>query len=144
MIRAVLDANVLVSSILSRSGNPGKILQAWREDQFDLVTSRSIIDEVARVFQYPRIAKRHGRTPSEIQGFLEELRGSAILVSGRITLSVLEADPSDDRYLECAVEGEAEFIVSGDRHLLDLEEYQGIEILSPRAFMQRLKDAQRP
>jgi putative PIN family toxin of toxin-antitoxin system len=140
MIRAVLDANVVVSGILSENGTPGKILKAWYEDRFHLVVSPAILDELRRVLHYPRIARRHHWSASQVREFLEDLASLAILTPGQFALpTIIAEDPSDDRYLECAIEGEASYIVSGDRHLLDLETYQGIEIVSPRAFIKLLR-----
>ena len=139
MIRAVLDANVVVSGILSENGTPAKILKAWYEDRFHLVVSPAILGEFRRVLQYPRIARRHHWSASQVREFLEDLASLAIRTSGDFTLpAIIAEDPSDDRYVECAIEGEANYIVSGDRHLLDLEIYEGIEIVSPRAFIRLL------
>jgi putative PIN family toxin of toxin-antitoxin system len=140
MIRAVLDANVLVSGILSENGTPGKILKAWYEDRFHLVISPAILHEVRRVLHYPRIAGRHRWSASQVREFLEDLASLAILTSGQFALPTIVAeDPSDDRYVECASEGEADYIVSGDRHLLDREAYEGTEIISPREFIKLLR-----
>jgi putative PIN family toxin of toxin-antitoxin system len=65
MIRAVLDANVFVSGILSPAGTPGKLIAAWRRNQFFLITSAAILAEIARVLRYPRIARRHRWSPKE-------------------------------------------------------------------------------
>ena len=138
MIRAVLDANVFISAILSEKGIPGKILRAWGDERFHLVTSEAILNEIARVLRYPNIARRHRWSETQLQAFLEDVQNLAILTPGQLTLSVIELDPSDNRYLECAVEGEASYIVTGDRHLLDLTQHQGIEILTPRAFIELL------
>jgi uncharacterized protein len=67
--------------------------------------------------------------------FVEDVTSLAILVPGELRLAVVAEDPSDDRYLECAVEGEAGYVVSGDRHLVSLAQYEGVEILSPSAFL---------
>ena len=67
----------------------------------------------------------------------------AVLTPGRIELSVIREDPDDDRYLECAVEGQAEYIVSGDRHLLALGSYRHISIVPPRAFLAVVPTARR-
>ncbi len=139
MIRAVLDANVVVSGILSQKGFPGKILQAWHDERFHLLTSEAILAEISRVLRYPKIARRHQWSESDFKGFMEDFRHLTIPTPGQLTLALIESDPSDNRYLECAVEGEAGYIVSGDRHLLDLTEYQGIEILTPRAFFELLR-----
>ncbi len=139
MILAVLDANVFVSAILSPKGIPAKVLAAWREEQFQLVISAAILEEIERVLHYPKIVKRHRWLEERLQTFIEDLASLAIPTPGKLRLSVIEEDPADDRYLECAVEGEVDYLVSGDRHLLDLGEYQGIRILSPRAFLAVLK-----
>jgi putative PIN family toxin of toxin-antitoxin system len=143
MIRVVIDANVFVSAVLTTRGNAAQILDAWRTKQFELVVSSVILEELARVLQYPRIAKRHGLSEERIQEFLDELAHLALQTPGELTLDVIKGDPSDNRYLECAVEGAADVIVSGDQDLLDLEGYQGIHILTPRAFLTLLRESAR-
>ncbi len=133
MIRAVLDANVFVSGILTE-GVPRRILRAWRAEQFHLVLSSAILREIGRVLRYPKIVRRHKWSEKEIRVFLESLEALALLTPGELHLEVIATDPDDDRYLECAVEGEAVCVVTGDRHLLDLAAYRGVEILSPREF----------
>jgi len=138
MIRAVLDANVFVSSVLAPHGIPARILDAWRQGQFRLFMSEAILDEVDRVLHYPRIVRRHHWSDEEISVFIDDLTYLATLTPGKLTLSVIKEDPSDDRYLECAIEGEVDYIVSGDQHLLELGEYERIPILKPRAFLEHL------
>ena len=138
MIRAVLDTNVIVSGILSGPGVPGRILKTWLEDRFHLVTSRAILEELRRVLRYPKISRRHGWSDARVLEFVEDVTSLAILVPGELRLAIVADDPSDDRYLECAIEGEAGYVVSGDRHLIGLAQYEGVEILSPRAFVDLL------
>ena len=69
-MRVVLDANVFVSSILSGAGTPARILDAWRDERFQLLISDAILDEMGRVLRYPKIAQRHGWTEAEIDRFL--------------------------------------------------------------------------
>jgi hypothetical protein len=137
MIRAVLDANVFVSGIVTE-GVPRSILRAWRDGHFHLVASQARIDEIGRVLRYPKIKRRHHWPETEIHAFIESLEALAILTPGRLHLDVVAADPSDNRYLECAVEGEADCLVTGDRHLLELGVYREVEILSPREFVELL------
>jgi predicted nucleic acid-binding protein len=73
--------------------------------------------------------------------FVRDLGDLAIVTPGQLRLSVIREDPDDDRYLECAVEGHAEYIVSGDRHLLALGTYRDIAIMSPRVFLAALPAA---
>jgi putative PIN family toxin of toxin-antitoxin system len=134
MMRVVLDANVLVSAILSPRGTPAQILTAWRAKQFDLVVSEAILAEIVWVFRYPKIAKRHRWSEEQLQTFLDNLSHIAILTPGTLTLDVITDDPPDNRYLEAAVEGEAAYIVSGDQLLLHLGAYHGILILTPRVL----------
>ena len=135
MIRAVLDANVFISAILSAKGNPAKIFGAWKNDEFQLILSAAILGEIARVLQYPKIAKRHRWSQEEIKIFIDDLARLATLTPGKLRLQVIEEDPADNAYVECAVEGEAEYIVSGDKHLLDLGSYASVTIVTPRAFL---------
>ena len=144
MIRAVLDTNVIVSAVLSPKGIPAKILTALEREQFHILCSEPILEEIARVLRYPKIAPRHRLSEEELLVFLEDLARLAIFTPGKLKLSVIKDDPDDDRYLECAVEGEAEYIVSGDQHLLNLEEYKGIEIITPRTFLQVLQEQPEP
>ena len=144
MMRVVVDANVLVSAILSPRGTPAQILNAWRAAQFDLVISEAILAEIDRVFRYPKIAKRHRWSEEQLQAFLDDLAHIAILTPGILTLAVITEAPLDDRYLECAVEGEAEYIVSGDQLLVRLGTYQSIAILTPRAFLEILQRQSKP
>lgn len=140
MIRAVLDANVLVSAILSPKGIPSRILSAWHEEKFLLFISGATLDEIGRVLRYPKIRKRHHWPEARIRRFLEDLSRLAVTTSGNLSLSVITDDPADNRYLECAVEGQVEYLVSGDEHLLNLGTYQGIMILRPREFFDILRE----
>jgi len=89
MIRAVLDANVLVSAILSPAGVPGQILDELRRGRFALVVSVPILDEIARVLEYPRIARLHRWARARIREFVSELAYSAIVTSGELRLRVV-------------------------------------------------------
>lgn len=139
MIRAVLDANVLVSAILVEQGAPARILKAWRDEQFHLVISAAILAEMERVLQYPRIAARHRWSREQLSFYLDDLSHLAIGTPGQLSLNIVRADPSDNRYIECALEGEAGYIVSGDDHLLAIAQYEGVAILAPRAFLEMLE-----
>jgi putative PIN family toxin of toxin-antitoxin system len=137
MIRAVLDANVLVSGIVTE-GVPRSILRAWRAGRFHLLASQATLDEIGRVLRYPKITRRHRWSETEIQAFMESVEALAIPTPGKLRLDVVAADPSDNRYLECAIEGEADCLVTGDRHLLELGVYRQVEILTPREFVDLL------
>ncbi len=134
-MRVVFDANILISALLSARGAPAHALAAWGEGRFELTVSSAILDELGRVLRYPRLRERYALNEETIERFLRLLARQAILVEPRERLAAVTADESDNRYLECAVAGGAVILVSGDHHLLDLVEYQGVRILSCADFL---------
>lgn len=134
-MRVVLDANVLISGVISPRGNPARILDLWKQERFDLVVSQPILDELERVIHYPRIQERYGLPEKQVAQFLGSIAEESILVKPSSEISVIESDPTDNRYLECAADGDASYIVSGDRHLLELKRYRRIVILNPTGFL---------
>jgi putative PIN family toxin of toxin-antitoxin system len=134
-MKVVLDANIYVSSMINTQGNPRRIIKRWEQGDFDVLVSTSIINEIGRVLRYPRIAKRHKQDEKEIKRFLELLSSEAILIEPSNRLDIIQEDESDNRYLECAIEGKAQYIISGDNHLLKVGEFKGIIVLPPNAFV---------
>ena len=120
-IRAVIDSNVIVSGVLTKEGIPAQIIKAWREEKFELLTSLEILKELVRVLHYPHIAKHFDS--SEIDGIIRLLQRYAVIVKKNLFLDVIKKDPSDNKFLSCAIEGNAKFIVSGDSHLKALKNY---------------------
>ena len=138
-MRVVVDTNVVVSRYLVPQGKPARILSHWEEGDFDLLVSEPILDECRRVLRYDRLRARHGMNDAAIEQVIVGLRTFATMVVPRQAIRAVDSDPDDDKFLECAVAGGAEFVVSGDRHLLDLGSYQGIQILPPAAFLAYLE-----
>jgi len=120
-------------------GTPARLVALWRAARFDVVVSDALMGELYVVLHYPKILVRHGWSEAQMRSFVGELAHYAIRTPGRLTLTVIVDDPPDNCYLECAVEGEADFLVSGDQLLLNLSEYQGIKILTPRVFLDVLQ-----
>jgi putative PIN family toxin of toxin-antitoxin system len=133
-MRAVLDTNVLVSTVIS-TGTPYRIYNAWLDDSFDLVTSLPLLAELEDVLARPRISERIPSTSSRGDELLTNLHNRAVWVDPGQQITCITADPDDNRVLEAAVEGDVEFIVSGDRHLLDLGQHESIEIVTPAQFL---------
>lgn len=139
MLKAVLDTNILVSSLLVKAGLPAQIVDAWRERRYILVTSPDLIAEVRATLTYPRLRRKHPLTDEDVGQLINLLEHDALLVPGQAQVgTVIPTDPADERVLACAAEAEAEVIVSGDERLLALGDYLGIPILTPRAFVERL------
>jgi len=138
-MKAVLDANVYVSSLLTRGGNAKKIIDLWEGEAFELIISEPILDEIGRVLLYPKIVKIHGKNAGDVENYVALLRKTATVVAPgrRIDIS---SDESDNRYIECAIEGSADFLVTGDKkHLLPIGEYRGIQIITPATFLALLQ-----
>ena len=134
-MRVVLDTNVLVSAILSRGNPPDSILRAWRRGSFELVTSSPLMRELENVLTRPRIRRRLRWSTEERTAFVAALREGALVVTTEGELSVIQADPADNRVLEAAVGAGADYIVSGDRHLLELGSYESVRIVTPARFL---------
>jgi putative PIN family toxin of toxin-antitoxin system len=132
--RAVPDTNVIVSGI-GWGGAPAAILDAVSDGQLVLVTSASLLAELRRVLEYPKLAKviRGGAQLADL------VAASGVVVAPTLTLAVVR-DETDNRLLEAAIEGAADYIVSGDTDLLDLGSFRGIPILAPAEFAAAVLD----
>jgi putative PIN family toxin of toxin-antitoxin system len=139
----VLDTNVIISALLSPSGPPATIIDHWRAEDLDVVTSPPLLDELERVLHYPRVLKRLRWTSAEIEEFIQDFQAVATVVEPQMTLNVIKQNPPDNRVLECAVAGAAAYIVSGNADLLDPKTYSGIVILNPAAFLRLLRQSLR-
>jgi putative PIN family toxin of toxin-antitoxin system len=131
----VLDTNVIISAALSLKGAPAKIIRHWGAEEFEVVTSPPLISEFERVLSYSRVTRYLKLSKEEIDGLQKRFRAVATVVDPQFTLEVVKKDPADNRVLECAVAGEASYIVTGNTHLLELGECQQIVILKPAEFL---------
>jgi uncharacterized protein len=139
LLRVVLDTNVYVSGTILSRGTPFEVLEAWRRQAYILVTSEAILAEIERVLRYPRIRDRYAIAEQDITRLVESLRADALIVLGDYPLTGICADPDDDKFLACALEAQADCIVTGDSDLLALGGCQGIAILKPHEFLERLR-----
>ena len=135
MIKIVVDANLFASALIKPDSNPGKILELIRQNQVELIISPAIIKAIKRILLYPKIKKYHQKTDQELDRYFDDLLIFAWVVEGQAEIDVIKADPTDNKYLACALEGEADYIVSGDRHLLNVGLHQGIRIMNAKAFL---------
>lgn len=136
MLRAVLDANVIISAMIQPKGASGRILTSWLEKtSFELVVSPTILAEVRRSLLYPKVRRYIKTTDEDLDLWVASIELIAQPVEGNLRIHAVAADPDDDKYIEAAVEGLAQFIVTGDRHLLSLKSYENIRIVTPRVFV---------
>lgn len=141
-MRVVLDTNILISALLSARGFPAEIVRLERRGKFDLVFSPDTVSELWRVLNYPKIQKRLGKLgiPVElVERYLKNLIKSSVVTPGKLKIDIIEDDPSDNIFLACAIEGQADFIVSGDSHLRALKAFRGIPILGSVEFIKMVK-----
>ena len=131
----VLDTNVIVSALLSPEGAPAKVVRRWEADEFGVVISPPLLAELRRALEHERVLK-YIRLPHEtVAGLIERLKTVAAVVEPQLLLDEIHEDPDDNQVLECAVAGNASYIVTGDAHRLRLGEFRGIVILSPAGFL---------
>ena len=130
MTRAVLDTNAIVSGI-GWSGPPRFILDAAIREQFTGLMSQDLLDEVRRVLAYPKLRSLPQQRVQEVLALIPLV---ASMVEPEQRLTVVQRDPMDNIVLECAVAGEAAYIVTGDEDLLDLHSFQSITICTPATF----------
>ena len=134
-MKVVVDTNLVVSRALVSRGIPAQILAAWRGQAFEILVSEPILAEYQRVLGYTRLRAKHLWDDAQIAETIAEFREFATLVTPTRPIAAVADDPDDDKFLECAVEGGADVIVSGDPHLLRLREFEGIPISSPADFL---------
>lgn len=129
-MRVVLDTNVFVSGIFF-TGPPSQILKAWENQSLQIVLSRQILAEYQRV----ALALSSKFLTVDILPIIElfTIYGQFVETKG-FDISICE-DPDDNKFIECAVAGQCKIIISGDKHLLKLSEYEDIAVLSPRNFV---------
>ena len=144
-MRAVLDTNVFVSSLLNKTGAPSGLMDAWRAGEYLLVTSPPIMAEIKAVLELPRIREKYALTDHDIRQLLGLLEKDAIVVPGLSPVgNAIPRDPTDRMFLSCALDAGADVIVSGDSHLLSLKAFEGIPIVPVRQFLNRLAEQKMP
>ncbi len=132
--RITLDTNVFVSALISE-GTSRQVLDLARSGVVTLILSPFILEETADVLR-----AKMGWDEGRIRTALEMIKGFSTLVLPEKNLSVVKEDAQDNRIVECAVCGRAAFLVSGDKHILSLKEYQGIRFVTPRDLLEALRD----
>jgi uncharacterized protein len=138
-IRAVIDTNVLVSGIISPRGAPRKILEAARNEIFKVVSSASINHEILGVLHRDYIYTKYNLTEEVIDDITAFLYEGTLLTAGRYTASKIKKDLEDNKFIACALEGETDYIVSGDDHLLALKHYSGVQLVDAKIFLKNLR-----
>ena len=129
----VLDTNVLVSAF-GWEGPERDVYRLCRRGELETVTSRPLLEELERVLGYPKFGLDH----EEVEAVLADVKSVAGLVEPERAVRAVSEDPADDRVLECAVTSGADYIVSGDQHLLTLDAYEGVSVVRASELLDRL------
>ena len=138
-MRVVLDANVVISALITPQGAMAQVLDFWKQGVYELVLSPEVLDEIARAARYPRIQERYRLDDAQIDEFIRLLGEEAMLIEPSLLVQSVVEDPDDNRYVECALSAGADLIVTGDAHLLKLGDYQGIRMTKPGDFLLLLR-----
>jgi putative PIN family toxin of toxin-antitoxin system len=133
--RVVIDTNVVVSALLF-GGVPGKLIPLWKGESIRPLLSKEIIAEYLRVLAYPKF-----ELSEEEMNYLlsQEILPYFEIVTVKPARVIVKADPADDMFIHCAIDGKAKMVISGDQHLLALKSYGKIKILTPSEFLKQFK-----
>lgn len=129
--KVVLDTNVFVSG-LGWKGASHNVLNECINENLDLFLSVEIFDEIKRVLNYPKFKF----SETEINEFLDQILEVGSLVETEIKVDIIKDDPSDNKFLECAITVDADYIISRDPHVLKIDEFRGIKIITPEDYME--------
>ena len=133
MLRFVVDTNVLISSFFG--GNPKKVIDLWRRGRAILCLTEEVLEEYLRIMARMPISPE---TKTKLVAILQEKRNIDLVIPSRHH-TVIREDPEGDKFIDCAVEAQADYIISGDAHLLRAKAFQGIPICSPKEFLRMIK-----
>jgi putative PIN family toxin of toxin-antitoxin system len=131
-VKIILDTNVFVSGVFF-NGPPYQILEVWRDGKLDIIVSPEILDEYVRVGEI--LAEDHPGI--DLKPMLDYVIQNAEVYAASVLSEAVCEDPDDDKFLACALASGSTIIVSGDKHLLKVSGYHGIEILKPRDFVSK-------
>lgn len=131
MKRLVLDTNTVISALFWQ-GSPRTVYDLVRAGKYQLLSSREIESELIRVLSYPKF----GLTSLEILPIINSYKQHAVTVPIISDIDAIRKDRTDNIFLACAVDGRGNFIISGDHHLLELQSFQGIPIVTAQRFLQ--------
>ncbi len=135
MLKVVIDTNVFISGVLVEVGNPSLVIKAWkRARKYQLFITEEIIQESLKVMH------RLNVDPGIIADWDKVIRKNAISVAPARKIEVIKEDPSGNKSLECAIEAQADYIISGDKHLKKLGEFEGIKIIEAKKFLDILTE----
>lgn len=137
-MKITVDTNVLISATFWH-GASDKIIERVENKKIELVISREIIGEFKKVLGYKEIRDKIKDKNLEMKRSVEKIISISTVVKPKEKFKVVKEDPDDNKIIECAFSGKVHYIISQDRHLLDLKEFKGIKIITPKEFLDKLR-----
>ena len=137
-LRAVVDTNLFISGIFGKGSLSSKLQDLWINQEFELITSIKIMKEVSRVLRYPRIQQRFHPKDETLKRFFRLVFRKAVITKDTYKTDKIIDDQSDNKFLACALEGKADYIVSRDPHLRNLKQFHGINIVDASTFVKKV------
>lgn len=135
-MRVTLDTNVLVSAFISKRGHSADVLDLVATfGEITLVLSKEILEEFNDVMSRREVASRFDYSKTDVSKFEEALRDVAEIIVVKSHFKAVREDPEDDIVVNTAIDGRADYVVSGDRHLRELKRFKGVRTVSPKAFL---------
>lgn len=141
-LKAVVDTNLFISGLFGGGSLSAQIQDLWIKQTFELITSIEIMKEVSRVLHYPRIQLQFNIKEETVKRFFRLVFRKALVTKDLYTTNKITDDPTDNKFLACAMEGHADYIVSRDPHLRNLKQFQGISIIDVKSFIERVRHSQ--
>ena len=139
MLKVVIDTNVFISGVLTKGGNPSVVIKMWkRTRKYQLFYTEEIIEEIIIVMTELNV------DVSLVKDWDKTIRKNTILAVPTRKIEAIKEDPPDNKFIECAVESHADYIITGDKHLRRLKEYEGIKIINAAEFLEILKTYKEP
>jgi putative PIN family toxin of toxin-antitoxin system len=139
-VRAVIDTNLFVSGLFANQGYTYQLQELWLAGTFELVVSEQILSEIQRTLQKPPIKQRLLLQDGEETVITELIRAKATIVTtDRYQTDKIAEDPTDNKFLACALEADAHYVVSGDNHLLALKHFHRIQIVDAKTFVEKIE-----
>jgi putative PIN family toxin of toxin-antitoxin system len=139
ILKAVIDTSVMVSVAFAVQGLAKELRNMIADGRFLPVTSKPILKELYQVLHYPHIAKRFSPTKEDINAFIALIIERALIVEGLYEINGISADPNDDMFIACALEADADYIISRDPHLRNIKHYRRIQIIDAATFIEKVK-----
>ena len=133
-MKLTTDTNILISSTFC-DGASNKILEKIENNELELILSKDIINEFSKVLGYEEIKNKIKNKNLEMKRTVEKIISISTIVEPKEKINIIKEDPDDNKILECALEGNVDYIITKDEHLLKLEEFKGIKITTPEEFL---------